>query len=64
MWRAGQPHGHFRVQVGYGFLGVLERFAADDDGAGERTYRLLDGGPTGRPAGSCVPRSGPAGWSR
>jgi hypothetical protein len=32
------PHHHFLVQVGYGFLGSLERFASFDDLSGNRTF--------------------------
>ena len=34
----GVAHSHFRVQIGYGFLGVLEQFMTEDDGQGGRTY--------------------------
>lgn len=38
--RDGAPHGHFLVNVGRGFLGVLEQFAESDEGGGVRTYEF------------------------
>lgn len=45
MWRTGQPHRHFVVQAGYGFLGAMERFAVDE----QPGYRTYDFSPTRLP---------------
>lgn len=39
----GVAHSHFRVQIGCGFLGVLEQFMTEDDGEGGRTYDFFGG---------------------
>jgi hypothetical protein len=47
---ATQRHTHFLVQVGCGFLGVLEKFMAGNDGNGTRTYdfKTQPAGETGK----------------
>ena len=37
-WFADVEHNHFLIQVGHGFLGVLEQFATTDDQQGLRSY--------------------------
>ncbi len=46
MWGSGEAHGHFLVEVGYGFLGVLEGFVAGGGRGGRRAYDF-----TRRPTG-------------
>jgi hypothetical protein len=56
--RAGRPHHHFVVNVGRGFLGVLEQFAAQK-ADGVRYYEFPTGGPReGGPTLRRVGRSG------
>lgn len=55
----GPRHHHYMINVGRGFLGVLEQFADADDGIGERTYTFIRGGP--RTRGSCLWRTGKTG---
>jgi hypothetical protein len=38
--RQGLRHHHFQIDIGLGFLGVLERFGQDPDGAGIRSYHF------------------------
>ena len=38
MYDSPSRHGHFLVQIGRGFLGVLEKFMVYDDSNGTRTY--------------------------
>ncbi|MCA9124737.1 MAG: helix-turn-helix transcriptional regulator [Planctomycetaceae bacterium] len=38
MFLSGVSHNHFVVQIGLGFLGVLEKFLVTKDERGERTY--------------------------
>jgi transcriptional regulator with XRE-family HTH domain len=38
--RGGPAHHHFLINVGRGFLGVLEHFASDGDGPGCRNYQF------------------------
>lgn len=54
--RGGPPHRHFLVNIGRGFLGVMEQFAQVDDEAGVRTYAWKrrgrkEDGPTLRSVG-------------
>jgi hypothetical protein len=42
--RTDARHHHFQIDVGPGFLGLLERFGCDADGAGVRTYQFPLGG--------------------
>jgi hypothetical protein len=77
LWSRAEPHGHFLVQIGYGFLGVLEKFATRDDG-GRRQFDFDQKKPAGeggdalvaaRKEGRVVPVHlptkvfGPSGWS-
>lgn len=32
LWNRPEPHNHFLIQIGYGFLGLLEQFSIRDDG--------------------------------
>jgi hypothetical protein len=43
----GPSHHHFLVNIGRGFLGVLERFASEDSDSGVRTYDFPVAGPKG-----------------
>lgn len=38
LWSDAAAHGHFLVQIGYGFLGLLEHFATSDDEQGRRHF--------------------------
>jgi hypothetical protein len=37
-WNRPVPHDHFLIQIGYGFLGLLEHFAVSDNKEGERQF--------------------------
>jgi hypothetical protein len=38
LWNQPVAHDHFRIQIGYGFLGLLEHFAIRDDREGDRQF--------------------------
>ena len=54
----GPPHHHYLVNVGRGFLGVLEQFG-QDSGTGVRSYEFPRGGPKSK--GPCLWRVGKQG---
>lgn len=41
------PHEHFLIQIGYGFLGLLEHFAVSDDKEGDRQFDFEQQKPEG-----------------
>jgi hypothetical protein len=47
LWNRAESHGHFLVQIGYGFLGLLEHFAISDDKQGERRFDFEQKQPAG-----------------
>ncbi|MEI8373846.1 MAG: bifunctional DNA primase/polymerase [Planctomycetota bacterium] len=55
----GARHHHYLVNIGRGFLGILERFAQGDDEAGERLYDFPIG--TARSSGTTLRRVGKIG---
>ena len=57
--RDGLRHHHYLVNIGRGFLGVLERFAQGDDEAGERLYDFPIG--TAKSSGATLWRVGKTG---
>ena len=78
LWSQPVAHDHFRIQIGYGFLGLLEHFAIRDDREGDRQFdfeqRKLPGDAgkligDARSKGSIVPVHlpakvfGPSKWS-
>lgn len=46
-YRDAERHSHFVINIGRGFLGILEQFAKPDDGTGIRTYAFSVGGAPG-----------------
>jgi hypothetical protein len=78
LWNQAQAHGHFLIQIGYGFLGLLEAFAVRDN-QGVRQFNFKQNKPQGeegkvlveaRKKGQLVPVHlptkvfGPSEWSR
>jgi hypothetical protein len=59
LWNAPDRHGHFLIQIGYGFLGVLESFAITDDQHEVRRFDFHPN-PTG-PASKLVKEAQKAG---
>ncbi len=55
----GPTHHHYLVNVGRGFLGVLEQFSNPDDGSGVRSYNFPIG--TARSEGPTLWRTGKSG---
>ena len=47
LWNQPVAHEHFRVQIGYGFLGLLENFAIHDDREGGRQFDFEQRKPEG-----------------
>jgi hypothetical protein len=47
LWNRPDSHEHFRIQIGYGFLGLLERFTIADDRAGRRQFDFEQKKPQG-----------------
>jgi len=47
LWNSPQPHEHFLIQIGYGFLGLLEHFATTDDKQGGRQFDFQQKKPAG-----------------
>jgi hypothetical protein len=77
LWNRPEPHDHFLVQIGYGFLGLLENFAVRDQ-QGARQFDFAQKRPAGeegkalvaaRKRGEIVPVHlptkvfGPSAWS-
>jgi hypothetical protein len=78
LWNCPEPHNHFLIQIGYGFLGLLEKFAIHD-AQGTRQFDFTQKKPRGeqgsvltaaRKQGRVVPVHlptkvfGPSGWSQ
>src|SRR5262249_1392814 len=78
LWNQPEPHNHFLIQIGYGFLGLLEKFAIRDD-QGSRQFDFEQKKPPGeegealiaaRKRGEIVPVHlptkvfGPSDWSQ
>src|SRR5262249_23118976 len=47
LWNQAEQHQHFLIQIGYGFLGVLEYFAISDDKDGKRQFDFEQKRPAG-----------------